>query len=50
MSSLAEGAAIAVVLLAGLIFVFMFKSILHSALGYQTPAENYYPVLLGVTA
>lgn len=23
---------------------------LHSALGYQTPAENYYPVLLGVTA
>lgn len=23
---------------------------LHSALGYQTPAENYYPVLLGVVA
>ncbi|QAA32592.1 IS3 family transposase [Clostridium manihotivorum] len=23
---------------------------LHSALGYQTPAENYYPVLLGITA
>jgi putative transposase len=23
---------------------------LHSSLGYQTPAENYYPVLLGMTA
>lgn len=23
---------------------------LHSVLGYQTPAENYYPVLLGMTA
>ena len=23
---------------------------LHSALGYQSPAENYYPVLLGMTA
>ena len=23
---------------------------LHSALGYQTPAENYYPVLLGMVA
>lgn len=23
---------------------------LHSALGYQSPAENYYPILLGLTA